>query len=1168
LGGSAAAAIVPAGFVADPKFIHLHVHSSYSLLESALTITKLAEYAKKDRQPALALTDTDNMFGALEFSDKMASAGIQPIIGCSLAIDFADQDQGLRTAGGPARELPRLILLAMNEDGYRNLMRLSSRAFLDTPANERAHLKLSMLAENCGDLIALTGGPSGPLDQAIVQRQPHLVASRCDTLARLFDKRLYVELQRHDLPSEREAEPQLVELAYARGLPLVATNQPYFGSAEDYDAHDALICIAQGRVVGEPERRRVTVEHRFKTRAEMAALFGDLPEALASTVEIASRCAYRPKTRAPILPRFTTDAAGGGETAELRRQAEAGLERRIKAHGVAPGFTEETYRERLAIELGVIERMKYPGYFLIVADFIQWAKEHGIPVGPGRGSGAGSLVAYALLITDLDPIRFGLIFERFLNEERISMPDFDIDFCQDRRDEVISYVQEKYGRDQVAQIITFGTLQARGVLRDVGRVLEMPYGQVDKLCKMVPQNPAQPVTLAAAIAGEPRLQAARDAEEVVERAFGVALKLEGLYRHASTHAAGIVIADRPLSELVPLYRDPKSDIPATQFNMKWVEQAGLVKFDFLGLKTLTVLERAVELLKRRNIEIDLLSIPLDDAKSYDLMARGETVGVFQVEGQGMRRALTDMRPDRFEDIIALVALYRPGPMANIPTYCARKRGTEQPDYIHPKIEPILRETFGVIIYQEQVMQIAQVLSGYSLGEADMLRRAMGKKIRKEMEAQRNRFLSGAVERGVERGQADAIFELLVRFADYGFNKSHAAAYALVAYQTAYLKANYPVEFLAASMTLEMGNTDKLSEFKAEAIRLGIPVVPPSVNRSDAKFEVQDGKIVYGLAALKGVGGQAVQAIVEARGDKPFADLSDFAHRINPRAVNKRVLESMAAAGAFDALEPDRARATAAVDAILAAAQRSHEAVSVGQSELFGGPSQRGALSISATTPWLPAERLQREFDAVGFFLSGHPLDDYAPLLKGLRVQSWVEFSRAVKAGATAGKVAATVVSRMERRTKTGNKMGIFGLSDPSGQYEAILFAEGLAQYRDVLEPGNAVLLFMSAEAQGDDVRARIQTAEPLDKAAEKLQKGLRVYLRDAGPLEAVSKRLDPIPGSNGRPQSGRSDGEVNVVLMMSDGGEVEIRLPGRFKVSPQIAGAIKAVPGVVQVEAV
>ncbi len=1164
--GGAAEGSPRAELIADPKFVHLHVHSSYSLLESALTITKLAEFAKKDRQPALALTDTDNMFGALEFSDKMAGAGIQPIIGCSLAIDFGDQDQGLRTVGGPAREFPRLIFLAMNEDGYRNLMRLSSFAFLDPPANERAHLKLSILEENCAGLIALTGGPSGALDQAIAQRQPHLVASRCDTLARLFDNRLYVELQRHGLPMEREAEPQLVELAYARGLPLVATNQPYFGVADDYDAHDALICIAQGRVVGEPERKRVTSEHRFKTRAEMVKEFADLPEALASTVEIAGRCAFRPKTRAPILPRFTADASD--EPSELRRQAEEGLTRRIAAHGVAPGRNEEEYRERLAYEIGVIERMKYAGYFLIVADFIQWAKAQNIPVGPGRGSGAGSLVAYSLLITDLDPIRFGLIFERFLNPERVSMPDFDIDFCQDRRDEVIRYVQSKYGRDQVAQIITFGTLQARGVLRDVGRVLEMPYGQVDKLCKMVPQNPAQPVTLAAAIAGEPRLQAARDAEEVVERAFSVALKLEGLYRHASTHAAGIVIADRPLTELVPLYRDPKSELPATQFNMKWVEQAGLVKFDFLGLKTLTVLSTAVELVRQRGIEIDLSRIPLDDAKTYEHLRLGETVGIFQVESQGMRRALVDMQPDRFEDLVVLVALYRPGPMANIPTYCARKLGREQTEYLHPKLQPILEATFGIITYQEQVMKIAQDLAGYSLGDADLLRRAMGKKIRKEMEAHRERFISGAVERGIGRSDSEAIFEACAKFADYGFNKSHSAPYALLTYQTAYLKANYPVEFLAASMTLDMGNTDKLSEFKAEATRLGITVVPPSVNRSGAKFEVHDGKIVYGLAALKGVGAQAVQSIAEARAERPFADLSDFAHRINPRAVNKRVLESMAASGAFDALESDRARAVAAVDAILAAAQRSHEAVSVGQSELFGGPSHRGALSIPPSTPWLPAERLQREFDAVGFFLSGHPLDDYAPLLKGLRVQSWAEFARAVKAGATAGRVAATVVSRMERRTKTGNKMGIFGLSDPSGQYEAILFAEGLLQYRDILEPGNAVLLFMAAEAQGDDVRARIQTAEPLDKAAEKLQKGLRVYLRDAGPLEGVSKRLDPIPGSNGKSQNGRTDGEVNVVLMLSDGGEVEIRLPGRFKVSPQIAGAIKAVPGVVQVEAV
>jgi DNA polymerase-3 subunit alpha len=1146
---------------ADPQFVHLHVHSSYSLLEGALTIARLAELAKADRQPALALTDTDNMFGALEFSDKMAAAGIQPIIGCSLAIDFADQEE--RRAPGPARALPRLLLLAANEDGYRNVMRLSSLAFLEPTANDPPHVTLAALAAANAGLIALTGGPGGSLDQAIAAGQLHLAQARCDVLQRLFGDRLYIELQRHGLAVEGTVEPHLIELAYSRDIALVATNQPYFGTLDDYEAHDALIAIAEGRPVADGDRRQLTSEHRFKSRAEMAALFADLPEALASSVEIAERSAFRPKTRTPILPRFTAEGAADDEPTLLRRQAEEGLARRIAAHGVAPGRTEEEYRDRLAFELGVIERMRYAGYFLIVSDFIQWAKNEGIPVGPGRGSGAGSLVAYALLITDLDPLRFGLLFERFLNPERVSMPDFDIDFCQDRRDEVIRYVQQKYGRDQVAQIITFGTLQARGVLRDVGRVLEMPYGQVDKLCKLVPNNPAAPVTLSRAIADEPRLQAFRDGEPVVARAFMIAQKLEGLHRHASTHAAGIVIGDRPLSELVPLYRDPKTDMPVTQFNMKWVEQAGLVKFDFLGLKTLTVLATAVEQVRARGHDIDLSRIPLDDRPSYELLARGETVGVFQVEGQGMRRALVDMRPDRFEDIIALVALYRPGPMANIPTYCARKRGSEAPDYIHPKLEPILRETFGVIIYQEQVMQIAQVLAGYSLGEADLLRRAMGKKIRAEMKAQRDRFVSGAVERGVERGQAETIFELLERFADYGFNKSHAAAYALVAYHTAYMKANHPVEFLAASMTLDMGNTDKLAEFRAEAERLGIKVEPPSVNKSGVTFAVGEGAIHYALAALKGVGRQAVETIVAARGERPFADLADFATRINPRSVNKRVLESLVAAGALDCLESDRARAFAAIDAIMAASQRAQEAVSLGQNELFGGAAQRGELAIPATQPWLPAERLQKEYDAVGFFLTGHPLDDYAPLLRGLRLQSWADFCKAVKAGATAGRVAATVVSRIERRTKTGNRMGIVGLSDPTGHYEAIIFAEGLQQYRDLLEPGAALLLFLTADVQGDEVRARIQSAEPLDAAAEKVQKGLRVFLRSVEPLEAVNKRLEPAP-----PRAGKADGEVNMVLMLAGGAEVEVRLPGRFKVSPQIAGAIKAVPGVVQVEAV
>jgi DNA polymerase III subunit alpha len=1166
-------------------FVHLHVHSSYSLLEGGLTIARLAELAKKDRQPALALTDTDNMFGALEFSEKLASSGIQPIVGCAIAVDFGDIETRLSEPNWP-----RLVLLAADEGGYRSLMRLCSRAYLDTAAQERPHLKLSWLDGSTTGLIALSGGPNGPLDGAIVAGQHPVAQSRCQLLQRLFGDRLYIELQRHGMASERVAEAALIDLAYAQGLPLVATNEPFFASRDDYEAHDALLCIAEGKLIADGERRQLTPEHRFKTRAEMASLFADLPEALASTIEIAQRCVFRPRTQAPILPRFTAgrseraadsadnrergqQAQEAAEADELRRAARAGLERRLQRYGTAPGQGVDDYKERLEFELRVIVNMHYAGYFLIVADFIQWAKAQGIPVGPGRGSGAGSLVAYALTITDLDPIRFGLLFERFLNPERISMPDFDVDFCQDRRDEVIRYVQGKYGHDQVAQIITFGTLQARGVLRDVGRVLQMPYGQVDRLCKLVPQNPANPISLGRAIEDEPRLQAERDRDPVTRRAFDIAQKLEGLTRHASTHAAGIVIGDRPLTELVPLYRDPKSLMPVTQYNMKWVEPAGLVKFDFLGLKTLTVLDRAVKLVSRRGIEVDLSNLPLDDGKTYEMLARGETVGVFQVESAGMRRALIDMRPDRFEDLIVLVALYRPGPMANIPTYCARKLGHERTDYLHPKLEPILRATYGIITYQEQVQQIARDLAGYSLGRADILRRAMGKKDRKEMASQRDSFVSGATERGIGRADAEVIFDTCAKFAEYGFNKSHSAPYALLTYQTAYMKANYPVEFMAASMTLDMGNTDKLAEFRDEAERLGITVEPPSINRSAVEFEVNGNTIHYALAALRGVGRQAVETIVAARGERAFADLSDFGRRINPRAVNKRVLESLAAAGAFDCIEANRARAFAAVDAIMATAARTQDDIARGQSELFAGAAAHSSISVPALEPWLPAERLQREYEAVGFFLSGHPLDDYAAALKRLRVQSWAEFARSVKTGIGAGRVAGTVVSRTERRTKSGSKMGIIGLSDPSGHYEAVLFAEGLAQYRDLLEPGTAVLLFLTAEVQGDEVRARIQSVEPLDEAAAKMHRGLRVFLRDPEPLAGVARRLQASPKSGNDNGNGNgngaevADGEVSVVLLLQNGSEVEVKLPGRFKVSPQIAGAIKAVSGVVTVEA-
>jgi DNA polymerase-3 subunit alpha len=1145
-------------------FVHLHVHSSFSLREGALPISKLISFAKADDQPALAITDTNNLFGALEFSEKVVKEGIQPIIGVHATVDFGDAPSfGSRADDGRAGR-GSVVLLGASEQGYLNLMRLTSSAWLDPEPGDLPHVSIDLLRECSEGVIALSGGPSGPLDLALAASRPDAAEARLDQLARIFDRRLYVEIQRHGLGREQQNEPRLLDLAYRKGFPIVATNEPYFAARSDYEAHDALLCIADGTLIGEQDRRQVTPEHRFKTRKEMTQLFADLPEALANSVEIALRCHYRPRTRGPILPRFTSaDGMALDEVAELERQAQEGLRHRLEVHGCAPSFTVDDYEKRLAFELSIIVKMKFPGYFLIVSDFIKWAKAQGIPVGPGRGSGAGSLVAWSLTITDLDPMRFGLLFERFLNPERVSMPDFDIDFCQDRRDEVIRYVRERYGRDRVAQIITFGSFLARGVMRNVGRVLEMPLGQVDKLAKLVPQNPAAPVSLKQAIEGEPRLREAADQDERVKMMLGIAEKLEGLYSNASTHAAGIVIGDRPLQELVPLYRDPKSDMPATQFNMKWVEPAGLVKFDFLGLKTLTTLSTCVKLIAQRGIEIELDKLPLDDKKTYEMMGRGETIGVFQVESAGMRKALAEMRSDRLEDIIALVALYRPGPMANIPVYCAVKNGEAEADYIHPMIESVLKETHGVIIYQEQVMQIAQILSGYSLGEADLLRRAMGKKIKAEMDAQRERFVNGAVERGMPKPKANEIFDLLAKFADYGFNKSHAAAYALISYQTAWFKANYPVEFLAASMTLDKGNTDKLAEFRNEARRLGITVLPPSVNHSGVDFEVHkqaDGSyaIRYALSAVKGVGEGQAASLVASRNGQAFRDLGEFARRINPREVNKKVLESLCAAGAFDELDRDRARAFAAMEMVLAVANRMQAEAQVGQAGLFGASSEEGSIAIPNVQSWTAAEKLRREFDAIGFFLSGHPLDDYDGVLKRLRVDRWVSFSRAVKQGASAGRLAAIVLDRAERRTKSGSKMGIVTLSDPSGQYEAIMFQEGLNQYRDLLEKGAAVLVTLQASVEGEDVRARIATAEPLDQAANKVQTGLRIFLRDPEPLGSITQRL-----------AVRGEGEVSLVLMLEkERSEVEVKLPGRFRVTPQIAGAIKAIPGIVQVEQV
>ncbi|EFL90229.1 DNA polymerase III subunit alpha [Ahrensia sp. R2A130] len=1147
----------------ERPFVHLHTHSAYSLLEGAVPLAKLMTLAADDDQPALAITDRSNLFGALEFSSKAAKEGLQPIIGCTLEVDFDDEGRGSRSGSTQQAMVafPTLVLLASDERGYQNLIRLVSLAYMEGAVESRPHISMGQLVEHNDGLIILTGGAHGPIDAMIVDDHPTEARARLARLNDAFGDRLYIELQRQAGYSPKR-EGEILAMAYELGIGIVATNEVFFAKREDYSAHDTLICIAEGRMVSEDDRRRLTPDHYLKSTAEMNVLFSDLPEAIDNTTIIAQRCAFAVQELDPILPFFTGgvgDDPLAAEAAELRKQAVDGLKDRLAVHPLADGYTREQYNERLEFELSVIENMKFPGYFLIVADFIKWAKEQGIPVGPGRGSGAGSLVAWSLTITDLDPLQFSLLFERFLNPERVSMPDFDIDFCQDRRDEVIRYVQDKYGRDQVAQIITFGTLQARAVLRDVGRVLQLPYGQVDRLCKMVPNNPANPTPLYRAVVEEAGLIEARKEEEV-DHLIDISLKLEGLYRHASTHAAGIVIGDRPLDQLVPLYRDPRSDMPVTQFNMKWVEKAGLVKFDFLGLKTLTVIRTAQNYLKERNVEVDVDKLTLDDEATFKMLQRGETVGVFQLESMGMRKALIGMKADAFEDIIALVALYRPGPMENIPTYNARKHGEEEADYYHPKIEHVLKETQGVIIYQEQVMQIAQILSGYSLGEADMLRRAMGKKIASEMEAQRARFVDGCEKNDIKAQQANYIFDVLAKFADYGFNKSHAAAYALLSYQTAWLKANHPVEFLASLMTLDMGNTDKLNDFYREAVRAKIEVVAPSVNSSQVKFSVKDGKIHYALAAIKGVGAQAVAHIVEVRDrDGPFQSLTSFFSRVDPKQLNRKMLENLIHAGAFDGFGPAREELIGGLDRLIGHSVRVAENEAIGISDMFGGDTGETDVVLPKVAAWAAAERLQREHAAMGFYFSAHPLDEYQTTLEKLRAQSWADFQLAVKAsGQAPGILGGTVSSIQYRKTKRGKRMGIGMLSDATGQFEVVLFDEQLEAASELLQAGRSLILNVVGEDRPEGVSLRVMMIRGIEDEAARTQYLLNIFLRDASPLPSIASQL----GKQG-------EGIVKLVVIDFDGGrEVEVELPGKRLVSPQIANALKAIDGVVHAELV
>ncbi len=1138
-------------------FVHLRVRSAYSLLEGAIKAYDMGKLAHKNAMPAVGITDRCNLFGALEFSQSCKDTGVQPIIGCAMPV---------RGIGGVPAErwgkIPTVVLLAQNEAGWLNLTKLSSIAYVDADAMDEPHVTWEQIVAHSEGLILLSGGFDGPVDVLFRQNKPEDAKSALSAMKTAFEDRFYIELQRHDGSPHggikgSATEAGLVEFAYSEDVPLAATNDVHFTSRDLATAHEALLCISDGAYLGQTDRRKVTPDHWFKPAAAMRELFSDLPEACENTIEIARRCAFLVNKRDPILPRFDT-GAGRNEDEELAWQAREGLKMRLSQVKLA--FPQEDYWARLEREIGVIQKMGFPGYFLIVSDFIKWAKSHGIPVGPGRGSGAGSVVAWALTITDLDPLRFGLLFERFLNPERVSMPDFDIDFCQERREEVISYVQQKYGRDRVAQIITFGTLQARAVLRDTGRVMQLPLGQVDRLCKMVPNNPANPTTLAEAIQIEPRLKQARDEEETVKNLLDTALKLEGLYRNASTHAAGIVIGDRPLTELVPLYRDPRSDIPATQFNMKWVESAGLVKFDFLGLKTLTVLDRAMKYLRKRGVEINFSTLALDDSATYELLASGQSIGVFQLESQGMRDTLRKMRCGSLEEITALISLYRPGPMDNIDTYVDRKFGRMDIDMLHPSLEPVLKETYGVIIYQEQVMQIAQVLSGYSLGEADLLRRAMGKKKKEEMDLQKARFISGASEKGVPEKQSDSIFELVNKFAGYGFNKSHAAAYAFISYQTGYLKANYPVEFFAASMSLDITNTDKLAVFYQDARRFNVKICPPDINRSMADFDVENGEVLYALGAVRNVGFEAMQSVVTAReeGGK-FTDLFDFLERIDPKAVNRRALENLAKAGAFDSIHPNRSQIIAAADILILYAQSIAADRAASQVSLFGS-NESSRPRLPKVTMSSGPERLDEELSAIGFYLSGHPLQDMVDVFKRRRITLYAEAMALALEGAEAFRMAGVVRRKQERAAAgSGEKFAFVTLSDPSGEYEVLFPPESLRKNRDHLEVGASIVLKVRCKGKEGEVRFFGDEAGPMAASLKTDDMGLKVHVSaQVIDLAELKTYLE-----DSRAQSG---GEISLLSDISGEGEIEFKLPARYNLDAHLRGRLKAMPGVLYFE--
>jgi DNA polymerase-3 subunit alpha len=1164
-------------------FVPLRVCSSYTMLDGAIDPKAIAKLARERGFPAIAMTDRNGLYGAMSFAGACRDAGIQPILGTTLGVQ--------REAGGV---LDWLVLLVQDDAGWLNLCHLVSAAHLGRPLELDPHVTLSDLEGHSDGLIALSGAGEGALARLLAEGRHDSAVAYCQRLEGLFPGRLYIEIARRDDPVEDAAEEALIDLAYARDLPLVATNPANYGDPGFHAAHDAMLCIANSTHLDAAERPRSSRHAWVKSAPMMAELFPDLPEATANTLVIAQRCAFAPPKRKALLPSLAGDKEG--EARMLIKDARAGLARRLQlqypnaaqaelvealcAEGEArleafdrlrpSGVGEEflDYAGRLDFETGVINTMGFAGYFLIVADFIKWAKEQGIPVGPGRGSGAGSVVAWALTITDLDPLRLGLLFERFLNPERVSMPDFDIDFCETRRGEVIRYVQAKYGQDHVAQIITFGKLKARAVLRDTGRILQMSYGQVDRLCKLIPNHPTDQWTLPRALNGVGELKREYDTNDEVKRLIDLAVQLEGLPRNSSTHAAGVVIGDRPLAQLVPLYRDPRSDMPVTQFDMKYVEDTGLIKFDFLGLKTLSVLRKALDLLARREITIDLDGLAWDDAQVYELLQRGDTVGVFQLESEGMRRTLAAVKPSSFGDIIALVSLYRPGPMDNIPLFGRRKNGAEAIEYPHPRLEGILAETYGVFVYQEQVMQAAQILAGYSLGDADLLRRAMGKKDQQEMDSQRARFIAGCAEVSeIEEAKANELFDLIDKFAGYGFNKSHAAAYALLAYQTAWLKTHYPHEFYAASMCFDMHQSEKLATYVDDMRRNGVAIEAPDINRSEAEFTVartDDGYAVrYALAGIRNVGEKAMDAIVaEREAHGWFESLEDLFRRVPQGSMNRRQLEGLAGAGAFDVLDPNRAKVMANADMLLAVAEEAERSRTSGQAALFGGEDHAApALRLDETAPWSKAEQMTRERENFGFYFAAHPVEQWRAVASANGARTYASLMEmGVAGGGRSGAVMAAMVEGVNRRkTKRGNDFVVAEFSDSSGQFSASCFEESLVEpMLRWAQDGTCLLLNVELDAPSPEEppRVTVRGARPLAEVRSAASMLLKLDI--LRPEAAGELAMLLVGGAEGR-------GEVQARLCT--GGEVEpvLRLGRDFQLDGDLAERLASVEGIANV---